>query len=360
MTIAYIVLWANILLSVICGVWVLMIITAFSSALETSPKWIIIRLKEPYASQIMRKLSLHLLGFIVATAGLISGIYYSFYSIDKYESIATTLLCEVRGTSTPKIIIDGISLLSGIEGNYKTTLYNYDNFLKNYSKPNLQIIIDNMPLPEDRSIYDLRLLGIVYDTLSIAAHEEKNEILEGEYLEKAKKYYDATFKIAFGFTSEQISTMDSVTFSKLPGNPSNKAASSFRSALRSNMAGISYALAMLESDQSKRENLLKCARDEYERIRIESGVRPGMYYNLAAIYAQLSNIKDENHIPMNERARQIIASAQADNSLEANDKKFLRNALLDEKNKYELKPLIDYTEKTKHENWGEFIRRTFE
>ncbi len=340
---------AAALLMVASFVWAMMLLGAWVYSLENPGRLGFLALREQFASPIMRAKVRELVTLIGAFGLLVLNSVSSISLNNTIDKTASGLLCEVRGMSTPTPVKDGIKLLSQSGGRFDATLKAYGTFLDDPTSPDKAFI--KMILPQQKSAFDFRLLGLINDMLAV--QEEDRQYPRPETVRKYLKDAWEAYKQALAFFQDP-------NF-KLPGNPPDEMTSDFKHALESNLASVHLGYGKF-SEGSERKDYLTKARDECDRLVREWGKRPGIYINLlSADSLLLENETAEDKRKLFQEAIDVLSSVPARKNLTPADKTSIKTAMSNwESEVKEIRALVNHFEKERYPlTWNKFVEQIF-
>ncbi len=225
-------------------------------------------IRRQFADPIMKAKVKELITLVGAFGLLIFNSATSVSLNNTIDEMASSLLCQVRGMTTSTAVKEGIKHLSQLDSKLNPTLRAYATFLNDPKYPNIDLI--KKILPQQKSAFDFRLIGLVNDMLAVQEEESKQypkpETVR-KYLKDARDAYDQALRF---FADPNF---------KLPGNPPDELASDFKRSLESNLADVYLGYGKC-SEGSDRTEYITRAREECDRLVREWGKRPGIYLNL--------------------------------------------------------------------------------
>jgi hypothetical protein len=280
-------------LSAVVLVLTFMLVGAWVGVLIQPPFWLKwAAIQGEFAKPIARKLTIEVAILVSASTALIVSFVQEKELRDNYRTLAANLLCQVKATDTTIATVEQIRALSRMKGEYQQTLKAYEAFLSSNPKPSLGLMENLLPGESKRTVYDLRLLGLVAFNAADDGSGGGNQVNRVAMLNKAESIH-----------SLAIAKLGSKPYS-LPGNPDHVLADYFIRALGVNKATINISRASLELERSggklndSARTYLTTAANDLDQLWREGGGGHVILLNLVATHALLEQDKEADRIVM--------------------------------------------------------------
>lgn len=325
-------LWAAIaILSIVSGVWALMLIGAWAANLQSPGYLKYIALNKVHANKIMGVLGKELLLVIAAVGLLFVSTIKSISISQNVETVALTILSKVRTVPISKDLVGSLELLSQLPSHYRSTLLAYATYLRQPDKPDKQVIESILPKANDTTVYDLRLLGMVNDALAEVMPEPVDLTQKKNYLLEAHKLY----------TQALVLLKDNP-----PENITPELRADLIQTIEADIVGVEFGRAMMGSNEEVRKAVLGKVKEKYIRLRNEWGKSPGVSLNLMAVLSLLGEY---------EEAISVLSSISGDTRLSESDKNFVLVYANNLERMHELRPLAKHVKTAKGKDWADFV-----
>lgn len=328
------VLWAAIaILLIVSGVWGLMLIGAWAANLQAPGHLKHIALNKDLADKVMGTLRRELL-LVIAAVGLlfVSTIKSISISAD-VETVALSILSKVRTVPISKDLVGSLEILSQLPSDYKPTLEAYVIYLNKPDNPNKQLIETQLPQESDRTVYDLRLLGMVNDALAEQMPVPVSLKQKEKYLSEAHKFYTQALELLKGDAAEKIRP---------------ELLADLIQTMNADIVGVEMGMAELILDEKARKGALDKVKEKYIKLRNEWGKSPGVHLNLMAVLSLLGDYDE---------AISVLSSIRQDTRLSQSDKNFVLVYANNLERMHEFRPLVEHVKKNKKKDWADFVNQ---